>query len=109
MQARAVALASGTRIGGTTYTTRLGYFVSNQFWKFRELSATAQLPQVVNRYLRSQNGSTFVVGARNLKTWSSFTGVDPEQNYGVSGSELNNDFNTSPPPTYFTFRLNLKY
>jgi TonB-linked SusC/RagA family outer membrane protein len=109
MQARAVALASGTRIGGTTYTTRLGYFVSNQFWKFREMSATLQIPQVVNRKLRSQNGSTFVFAARNLKTWSSFTGVDPEQNYGVTGSEINNDFNTSPPPTYFTFRLNLKY
>jgi TonB-linked SusC/RagA family outer membrane protein len=109
LQARAVALASGTRIGGTTYTTRLGYFVSNQFWKFRELSATLQIPQVVSSRLRAQNGSTLVFGARNLKTWSSFTGVDPEQNYGVNGNEVNNDFNTSPAPTYFTFRLNLKY
>jgi hypothetical protein len=35
--------------------------------------------------------------------------VDPEQNYGVSGAEVQQDFNTSPPPTYFTFRVNLKY
>jgi hypothetical protein len=54
---------------------------------------------------------------RNIHTWSSYTGVDPEENYGVGGTtasnrtlpEVGNDFNSSPPPTYFTFRLNLKY
>ncbi len=109
MQARAVAVNNGTRVNGTTYTTRLGYFVPAQFWKFRELSASLLLPQVANRYLRSQGGSTIVFGARNIHTWSSFTGVDPEQNYGVTGNEVTNDFNTFPPPTYFTMRLNLKY
>jgi hypothetical protein len=62
----------------------------------------------VNRSLRSAPGSSVVFGARNLKTWSKFTGVDPEENYGTS-NEVQQDFNTSPPPTYFTFRLNLKY
>jgi outer membrane receptor protein involved in Fe transport len=110
MQARAVAITSGTRIGGTTYTTRLGYFVPAQFWKFREFSAALMLPERVNRYLlHAEQGSTVVLGLRNLHTWTSFTGVDPEQNYGVNGNEVAQDFNTSPPPTYITFRLNLKY
>jgi hypothetical protein len=50
-----------------------------------------------------------VFGLRNIHTWTSFTGVDPEQNYGVNANEIPQDFNTSPPPTYITFRLNLKY
>ncbi|MEP6732147.1 MAG: TonB-dependent receptor [bacterium] len=109
MQARAVANSYGTKIGGTTYTTRLGYFVPFDFWKLRELSAVVSLPERLTSAVRASNGSTLVVAVRNLKTWSNFTGVDPEQNYGTTASEVANDFNTSPTPTYFTFRLNLKF
>ena len=99
----------GTRIGGTTYTTRLGYFVPFDFWKFRELSGVILMPERVSKMLRSPGGSSLVLAVRNLKTWTNFTGVDPEQNYGLTGSEVQQDFNTSPTPTYFTLRLNLKY
>lgn len=109
LQARAVAVTYGSKTGGTTYTTRAGYFVPAQYWKFRELSAVVSLPDMITSRLRADNGSTFVIGARNLRTWTSFTGVDPEESYSVNGSEVQNDFNSSPPPTYFTFRLNLKY
>jgi hypothetical protein len=83
--------------------------VPAQFWKWRELSASLLLPKRINRLFVAQNGSTLVFGLRNIHTWTSFTGVDPEQNFGVNGNEVTNDFNTSPPPTYITFRLNLKY
>jgi len=110
MQARAVAVTTGSKTNGTTFTTRAGYFSSSQFWKFRELSASMVLPNRVNNIIRSSYGSTLVFGLRNIHTWSSFTGVDPEQNYGLGATnEVQNDFNTSPPPTYITFRLNLKY
>ena len=109
MQARAVATNYGTKLNGTTYTSRKGYFVQAQFWKLRELSGVISLPSRVLSPLRAQSGSTLVVGLRNLHTWTGFTGVDPEQNYGVTSAEISNDFNTSPPPTYITFRLNLKY
>ena len=56
-----------------------------------------------------QSGSSLVFGARNLKTWSSYTGIDPEANYGLSQSEAQNEFQTTGLPTYFTLRLNLKY
>lgn len=108
MQARAVAQTYGTAINNTTYTTRLGYFVNNQFWKLREVSAVYTLPDRLTHAIRAARESNIVFAARNLHTWSPFTGVDPEQNYGVS-NEVQQDFNTSPPPTYFTFRLNLKY
>jgi hypothetical protein len=109
MQARAVAITNGTRINGTTYTTRLGYFSPAQFWKFRELAASLVLPDRVNKLVNAKSGSTLVFSLRNLHTWTNFSGVDPEQNYGVTANEIAQDFNTSPPPTFITFRLNLKY
>jgi TonB-linked SusC/RagA family outer membrane protein len=109
LQAAAIAKTFGTTINGTNYKTSAGYFRNNQFWKFRELSVVAQLPQAVTSRLRAQNGSTLVFGARNLHTWSNWTGLDPEANYGLTQSEAQNEFQTTGAPTYFTLRLNLKY
>jgi len=108
-QAAAIAKTYGTTIGGTSFKSGAGYFMNGQFWKWREASAILQLPQRVNNLLRTQQGSTVVFSARNLHLWSSFWGIDPESNYGLNGSELQQEFQTAPPPTYFVFRLNLKY
>ena len=43
-------------LGGTTYKTTVGYFRSNQFWKFREVSAVWQLPNMVTHRIRAANG-----------------------------------------------------
>jgi hypothetical protein len=48
-----------------------------------------------------------VFGMRNLRTWTSYTGLDPEEHDAPSDTQSN--FQSAPPPTYFTFRLNLKY
>ncbi|MDB4912474.1 MAG: TonB-dependent outer membrane protein SusC/RagA [Gemmatimonadetes bacterium] len=111
LQARAVAVRLGTTTGGNTYTTRLGYFVPFDFWKLREISAVATLPDLLSSRLHASSSSSITFGVRNLWTFarSGFTGVDPEQNYGTGSSEVNSDFNTSPTPTYFSVRLNLKY
>jgi TonB-linked SusC/RagA family outer membrane protein len=108
-QAAAIAKTYGTTLNGTNYKTSLGYFRNNQFWKFRELSAVLQLPNAVLSRIRAQQGSSLVFGARNLHTWSSWTGIDPEANYGLTQTEAQNEFQTTGLPTYFTFRLNLKY
>ncbi|HEV7588264.1 MAG TPA: hypothetical protein VGO40_09115, partial [Longimicrobium sp.] len=47
------------------------------------------------------------LSARNLKTWSSYSGLDPESNYGQD--DIPNDFQTLPPPSYYTVRLNLGF
>jgi TonB-linked SusC/RagA family outer membrane protein len=109
MQARAVAATLGTVVNGVTQKTTIGYYVSDQFWRFRELSVTYQLPGRALSMIRAAQGSTIVLGARNLHLWTNFTGLDPESNYGVTGAELQNEFNTAPQPTYLTMRLNLKY
>ncbi len=105
-QARAAAYRFGTVINGTRTTTGAGYDMNGQFWRLREVSATAMLPARLQKALRSNNSSlTFAV--RNVKFWTKYTGVDPESNYG-SGDEQN-DFNTAAPPRYMTLRLNLHY
>ncbi len=109
MQARAVAATLGALNNGVTTKTTLGYYVSDQFWRWRELSVTWQLPQRLLRMTRGGPGSTLVFGARNLHLWTKFTGLDPESNYGVGTAETQNEFNTAPQPTYLTARLNLKY
>jgi hypothetical protein len=108
-QARAIAKTYGSNIGGANFKTGAGYFINGQFWRFREFSAIYQLPDRVNRLVRAQQGSNFVFGARNLHLWTKFTGLDPEANYGVGTSEVQNEFQTAAAPTYFTFRVNLKY
>jgi hypothetical protein len=108
MQARAVAATLGD-VNPVNGKTTLGYYLSDQFWKWRELSATYTLPSTVLRYVRGGAGSTLVFGVRNIHTWTKFTGLDPESNYGVTAGETQNEFNTAPQPTYFTLRLNLKY
>jgi TonB-linked SusC/RagA family outer membrane protein len=106
MQARAIAKTYGTngiKAGAS------GYYQSNQFWKFRELSAVVGLPQAVNSRIRSQEGSSVVFSARNLFKWTSFSGLDPESNYGLTSAQNQNEFQTAVAPTYYTVRLNLKY
>jgi outer membrane receptor protein involved in Fe transport len=115
-QARAIAKTRGSNLpvaeGSTTttnYKTGVGYFINGQFWKWRELSAIAQLPGVLTRAIRADQTSSFVFGVRNLHTFTKFTGLDPEANAGVNGNETQFEFQTAAAPTYFTFRLNLKY
>ena len=64
---------------------------------------------MITRAAHADAGSSFVFGVRNLHTFTKFTGLDPEANYGVGTSELQNEFQSNAAPTYFTFRLNLKY
>jgi TonB-linked SusC/RagA family outer membrane protein len=83
-----------------------GYLESGQFWRLREVAATVSLPTTLASKLRARDvGLSFA--ARNLKVWSNYTGTDPEANYATG--DVQTDFNTTAPPTYFTLRLNLHY
>jgi hypothetical protein len=48
-----------------------------------------------------------VFSARNLHTWTKYTGIDPESNY--STGDVQTDFSTTAPRTYFLVRANLHY
>ena len=106
-QARNVAKIYGTTIDGTNYKTSQGYLMNGQFWKFREFSAAYNFPARVSHYIRAANGSSIVFAMRNLHTWTSYTGLDPEEFDGAGDTQSN--FQSAPPPRYVTLRLNLKY
>jgi TonB-linked SusC/RagA family outer membrane protein len=93
-------------------TTALGYTESLQYWRFRELSATFTLPQKWSKsWLRSESSAITLAG-RNLHTWTSYRGVDVEEN-GVPIFAFSNDVQNTTfsqgPRRYFTAKLTLHY
>jgi hypothetical protein len=92
-------------------TTSQGYTEPLQFWRFRELSATINLPQASARWLHAENGALTLAG-RNLHTWTAFRGIDPEENgipiFAFSNDVQNTTFSQGPR-TYFTAKLTLHY
>jgi hypothetical protein len=51
------------------------------------------------------------LAGRNLKTWTQYTGTDPEAvtSPGGTGVEVEDPFQAVPPPRYVTFRVNLGF
>jgi TonB-linked SusC/RagA family outer membrane protein len=100
-QARTVANSSAKNP-----STVIGYLENGQYWKLREVSAALALPLAVVQRLRARD-LQLVFSARNLHTWTKYTGVDPESNY--STNDVQTDFSTTSPRTYFLVRANLHY
>ncbi len=100
-QARSVAYSSAENPNSDW-----GFRENGQYWKLREVSAAWTMPNVVAARLRARDAQ-LVFSARNLHTWTSYTGFDPEANYDTG--DVQNTFSTLAPPTYFILRLNLHY
>jgi TonB-linked SusC/RagA family outer membrane protein len=100
-QARNVAASSAK-----TPTTNAGYIENGQFWKLREVSAALTMPERFATLMRAHD-MQLVFTARNLHTWTSYTGTDPEANY--STGDVLTDFSTTAPRSYFILRANLHY
>jgi TonB-linked SusC/RagA family outer membrane protein len=104
MQARAVAVREDPS------RTYYGFFEDASFLRFRELSMGYTLPQAVTARLGSSQSATINLAVRNLHVWTRYTGVDPESNASAGSTDTApSDFQTMPPPTYFTFRLNVSF
>lgn len=103
-QARVVAL----RESGTT--TQWGFMEHANFIRLREASITYELPGEWARAMRASHVSVTAAG-RNLWKTSRYSGIDPESNYITNAASTGtvNDFQTQPPPTYWTFRLNVTF
>jgi TonB-linked SusC/RagA family outer membrane protein len=100
-QARVVALRE------TTARTQYGFAEKSSFVRFREISATFELPSSIAQRMRSQRVFLTAAG-RNLGFWSDYSGIDPEAGY-FDGGDVQNDFQTQAPPTYWTVRVNLVF
>jgi len=109
-QARFVA--SRLLAGGNT---NAGYVEDADFVKWREFAVSLGVPEAISNRFRTLEGASVTVAGRNLKTWTDYSGFDPESNETGSqvnangGDFLQNEFNTQPPLKYWTLRFDLQF
>jgi TonB-linked SusC/RagA family outer membrane protein len=101
-QARVVALRE------TPSRTQWGFIEKATFIRLRELSATYDFP---DRWARRFGGSrlSLTVAGRNVWKATGWSGMDPEANYFEGPTGIVSNFQTAPPPTTWTFRLNVGF
>jgi hypothetical protein len=86
------------------------YVEKADFYKWRELSVTLSVPEAWADRFRAINGLRLTVAGRNLKTWTDYTGLDPETVEGGGNSNFSqSEFNTQPPVRYLMFRLDYSF
>jgi hypothetical protein len=74
------------------------YIEDGTWTKLREVSVTWAVPPNLGRLLRAQSTQISLIG-RNLKTWTDFTGWDPETNAGAQRTLVRGfAFATTPIP-----------
>jgi len=108
-QAAAVAM-NGPFTGQPT--TSAGYTEPLQYWRFRELSATVELPQIVSKHWLRAESAQLTFAGRNLHTWTKYRGIDVEENgipiFAFSNDVQNTTFSMGPR-RYFTVKATLHY
>ena len=97
-------------IAARFYNTPTGYIEDASFVKLRELSLTLSTPNALALRVPALRGASLTISGRNLKTWTDYTGLDPEINESGGGANFTQgEFNTQPPLRYWTARLNLVF
>lgn len=76
------------------------------FAKLREVSATYDIPA---RWLPGVSNASFTVAARELHTWTSYSGIDPEVSSAGSGGTTALDQALLPPLSRFIATLNIRF
>lgn len=98
-QAKAVAAAA------SVFT---GFYEDGSFTRFRELSVSYQMPNAWAKALKAERWNLVLTG-RNLGVWTPFSGVDPETTVGNGDQRGNEEFFSTPPMRYWTFRMNFNF
>ena len=88
------------------------YIQDASFVKLRELTLSYQLPDNIVRSLFAGNVTAVraELSGRNLVTWSSYPGLDPEvSNFGNQNINRGQDLAPYPPSRSFFFTLALDF
>ena len=85
-----------------------GFIEDADFVKWRELSLTLGLPKTMAQRFGSEGLSVTLAG-RNLKTWTDYSGVDPEVNFAGQANFTTGEFATLPPNRLFTIRVDANF
>jgi TonB-linked SusC/RagA family outer membrane protein len=90
--------------------TESGYISKADFMKWRELSVRFSAPQSLVSAVPFTRGLSVTLAARNLRTFTSYTGIDPEINESGGNLQFNqNEFLTQPAPRIFTARVDVSF
>ncbi len=86
------------------------YVEKADFWKWREVSVSFDMPSFLTQYAQPLDGLRVTLAGRNLATWTDYSGIDPEGVEGGGGQNFSqSEFNTQPPVRYFTIRLDYSF
>ena len=88
-----------------------GFFQDGTFLKLREVTLRYAMSPRIASLLRARNADIIVTG-RNLVKWTSYRGLDPENDYLVTSTttrDVPSDFQTAGPASYYIVRLNLGF
>jgi TonB-linked SusC/RagA family outer membrane protein len=105
------SLQNQARVVADTKGTDNGYLEDGSFWKWRELSVRASAPESWVQRLRV-SALSFTVAGRNLRTWTKYTGIDPEVNStpGLGPAQaVQSEFFTQGINRYWTGRFDLTF
>jgi TonB-linked SusC/RagA family outer membrane protein len=105
---RSASLADQAANIGIPLGTDAGYIEDATFTKLRELSFTIIGPTSFARAMRA-SGVSLTIAGRNLKTWTDYTGLDPEINSQPGANFGTSEFLTLPPTRNWTARINVSF
>lgn len=87
-----------------------GFIYNADFYKWRELSLTFDMPSAVTSRLQQLDGLRVTFAGRNLAVFTDYPGLDPEANEGGGDDNFGqSEFNTQPPVRYFMLRLDYSF
>ena len=95
-------------LGQGFFQTDAGFVEDATFTKLREVSVTLTAPKSLAARFRAE-GVRLTLAGRNLKTWTDYTGFDPEVNSQPLNLFSNSDFFTIPPLRTFSTRLTVQF
>ena len=95
-------------LGQGFFQTDAGFVEDATFTKLREVSVTLTAPKNLAARFRAE-GVRLTLAGRNLKTWTDYTGFDPEVNSQPLNLFSNSDFFTIPPLRTFSTRLTVQF
>ena len=89
--------------------TLRNYFIKpSSFTKLREMSLSYDAPERFASWMRAQSLSINAT-ARNLHTWTTYTGIDPENSLGGQSGSIALDQSEFPQLASFLFGLRLSF
>lgn len=105
---QSVSLQEQANALATSQSVFTGMFEDGTFMRWREASASYELPESWAKAVRAARWNVVLTG-RNLAVWTKYKGVDPEAAASNSDTRGNEEYFATPPVRYVTVRFNFTF